>query len=75
VQEKFSAFEVASLRNHLLRCGMDTFEAGDMIKMFVAHHGYAISTEMAREVASKLENNVNNIACFHERLETATLVM
>ena len=75
VLEKFSASEVASLRNDLLQCGQDTFQVADTIKMFVVSRGYGISVEMARDVASKIEQIGYTVECLHNRLEALALVM
>jgi hypothetical protein len=75
MQEKFSASEVESLRNHLLHDGLDSFQVADAIKVFVAMRGYGISVETARKIASKIENARNSVEFFREGLESLALVM
>jgi hypothetical protein len=75
VLEKFSACEVASLRNDLLHCGLNSFQAADTIKIFITQHGYGISVEMARNLASKIEQVGYTVECFHHQLEALALVM
>ncbi len=75
MQGKFSTVEVATLRNDLRQHGFDSFQAAETIKVFVAMHGYGMSAEMARDVASTLENSGFNAECFHQQLERVALVM
>ena len=75
MQEKFSVFEVASLRSDLLHCELDSFQVVETIKMFVAKRGYGISAEMARDIAGTIEDAGYSMERFHTRLETLALVM
>ena len=43
--EKFSVAEVAALRNELLQGGLDSFQAAELLKMFLTGRGYGISPE------------------------------
>ena len=75
MQEKFSAVEVESLRTDLLNGGLDLFQVADAIKVFVAMRGYGISVEVAREIASKIEDTSDSTDFFRKGLESMVLVM
>lgn len=74
-QGKFSTLEVATLRNDLMQHGFDCFQKAETIKVFVARHGYGMSAEMARDVASQLENAHYSADYLHHQLESLAWVM
>ncbi len=74
MQERFSIAQVATLRRDLLASGLDSFQLAETIKMFFSTHGYGISPEVAREVATRLESTSTNVEFFHRKLETLALM-
>jgi hypothetical protein len=50
---KFSAPEVAGLRNSLLQGGLDTRDAAQALQLFLMGRGYGISHDDAREAVSR----------------------
>jgi hypothetical protein len=75
MQEKFSIVAVASLRSDILHSGLDSFQAAESIKVFVARHGYGISAEVAREVATSLEGRYENAESLRRHLDKSAWVM
>jgi hypothetical protein len=73
--EKFSVAEVAALRNELLQGGLDSFQAAELLKMFLTGRGYGISPETALDAAGRIEGNGCNVETLHKELETLALVM
>ena len=72
---KFSTVEVATLRCNLVNGGLDSFQAAEIIKMFIAAHGYGISPERALDTANRLEATRRNVESFHRELEAVALAM
>ncbi|HLJ30144.1 MAG TPA: hypothetical protein VKY85_25785 [Candidatus Angelobacter sp.] len=73
--EKFSIAEVAALRGGLLHGGLDSFQVAEIIKTFIAGHGYGISTETALSAVGRLEATRRDVGSFHRELESLALVM
>jgi hypothetical protein len=73
--DKFSFAEVAILRSHLQSWGLDSFQVAEIVKMFIAEHGYGISSEMAFDAVKRLEGAGPTVESFHRELETLALVM
>jgi hypothetical protein len=73
--EKFSVAEVAALRNELLQGGLDSFQAAELIKMFLTRLGYGISPQSALDAAGRIEGTNCNMDVLHKELESLALVM
>jgi hypothetical protein len=64
--EKFTATDLAALRTDLLQSGVDSFQAAELVTSFLSGRGYGISTDEARDVASKIEA----VGCTVESIQT-----
>lgn len=53
--ERFTATDLIALRSELLRSGVDSFQAAEIVCSFLSGRGYGISSQEARNVASKIE--------------------
>ena len=53
--EKFTPTELLSLRAELLRSGVDSFQAAEIVCSFLSGRGYGVSSQEARHVASRIE--------------------
>ena len=53
--EKFSAPDLLALRGDLLRSGVDSFQAAEIVASFLTGRGYGCSPQEARNVASNIE--------------------
>lgn len=73
--EKFSVAEVVALRNDLLQGGLDSFQAAELLKMFLTGRGYGISPESALDAASRIEGANCDVEALHKELESLALVM
>jgi hypothetical protein len=73
--EKFSVVELANLRNELLRSGLDSWQAAEVVSHFLAGRGYGANPEDLRTAVHHLEG----VSCTFERmqevLERVALVM
>ena len=67
--EKFSAAELTSLRNELLRGQLDSWQAADLAANFLAGHGYGASAENLREAIASIEMSRCSIDCLQAALE------
>ncbi len=73
--EKFSAVELAALRNELLQGGIDSREAAELLQVFLMGRGYGVSQEAARDAASRVEGAGCAIDVIEKELEQLALVM
>ena len=53
--EKFTPSDLTALRGELLRSGVDSFQAAEIVTSFLSGRGYGISSHEARGVASRIE--------------------
>lgn len=73
--EKFGEQELSHLRNELLDAGIDTFQAAQVLSVFLTIRGYGIGTEQARDAVLRLENNGCSLDYMQQELERVALVM
>ncbi len=53
--ERFTPTDLLGLRSELLRSGVDSFQAAEIVCSFLSGRGYGISSHEARHVASRIE--------------------
>ena len=53
--EQFTVTDLLTLRSELLRAGVDSFQAAEIVCSFLSGRGYGISSLEARNVASRIE--------------------
>ncbi|MGC2639793.1 MAG: hypothetical protein WA294_21600 [Acidobacteriaceae bacterium] len=73
--EKFPAIELAGLRTELMQSGVDSFQAAQMVTVFLAGRGYGVDPEMVREAVVRLEGNACSVECIQKELERVAYVM
>jgi hypothetical protein len=73
--EKFTATDLASLREELMQSGLDSWQAGELISAFLSGRGYGVSNHAARGAASRIESVGCSLQCMQEELEKLALVM
>jgi hypothetical protein len=73
-QQVFDQQEVATLRNELRECGLDCWQAGELIEKFVRCRGYGISSRAARDLALHFDSSLP-LEDVTKQLESAALVM
>jgi hypothetical protein len=73
--EKFAEADLSGLREDLLKSGLDSWQAADLISSFLAGRGYGVSNHAARKVATSLELRGCSLKCIQEELEKLALVM
>lgn len=73
--EKFSAEDLTHLRSSLLRSGIDSWQAAEVVSDFLAGRGYGVSAEKARDSVSRLKNPGYGLECMQEELEHLACVM
>ncbi|HLJ30150.1 MAG TPA: hypothetical protein VKY85_25815 [Candidatus Angelobacter sp.] len=75
MEAKFSRVEVGALRQRLVEHGLDSLQTAEMIRMFIAGHGYGVSRETALDTACRIESPGYNLERLHQELETLAMVM
>ncbi len=73
--EKFTEADLSGLREDLMRSGLDSWQAADLISCFLSGRGYGVSNHAARKTASHLESTGCSLKCMQEELEKLAFVM
>ena len=73
--EKFSAGEIAALRSELMQGGMDSWEAAQLLQVFLAGRGYGVSPEAALDAASRVEGAGCSAEVIQRELDRVAMVM
>ena len=73
--ELFDKADLTSLRQELLKAGLDSWQAADLISSFLAARGYGVSTQDARKTALHMEIIGCSIKCLQAELEKLAHVM
>jgi hypothetical protein len=73
--ERFRLNELINLRTELLSAGRDSFQAAQVVSLFLAGRGYGIGAEQARDLVMRL--GYTKASCDHiqRELERVALVM
>jgi hypothetical protein len=76
MREKFSVTELSALRNDLLQGGMvDSWEAAEVLQVFLMGRGYGVSTQAAIDAAGRVEMAGCSLPVLERELEGLALVM
>jgi hypothetical protein len=73
--DKFSDVELESLRFDLQQSGLDSWQAAELVSLFLASRGYGVSRQSAQEAVARMESNRCSIACLGYELEKLALMM
>jgi hypothetical protein len=73
--EKFSATELAVLRNELMQGALDSWQAAELFQIFLAGRGYGVSHGEAFDAAGRIEGSGCSIEVMQKELEKLALVM
>jgi len=73
--ESFADTELSLLRDELLRSGLDSWQAAELIGAFLATRGYGVSNDDARNAATRIESLGCNLECMREELQKLAQVM
>jgi hypothetical protein len=73
--EAFSDADLAGLREELMKSGLDSWQAADLISSFLVARGYGVSTQDARKVVSRMESIGCSLKCLQAELEKLAHVM
>jgi hypothetical protein len=73
--EKFSATDLVNLRTELQRSGIDSWQAAEVLSVFLAGRGYGVSALRARDSVARLEGMSCNLDCIQQELESLAFVM
>ena len=73
--EQFPEADLAGLREELMKAGLDSWQAAELIQGFLAAHGYGVSTQEARLAASHMESIGCSLKCLQAELEKLAHVM
>lgn len=73
--EKFSTEDLSHLRSNLLRSGIDSWQAAEVVSDFLVGRGYGVSAQRARDSVTRLKNPNRDFQCMQEELENLACVM
>jgi hypothetical protein len=75
-KDRFTVTELASLRSDLLQGGMlDSWEAGELLQVFLMGRGYGVSPKAALDAAGRVEMSGCALPVLQYELENLALVM
>jgi len=61
--ERFADADLTGLREDLMKSGLDSWQAADLISSFLAARGYGVSTQDARTAAFRNDNRDFHCHC------------
>ena len=73
--ERFAEADLTGLREDLMKSGLDSWQAADLISSFLASRGYGVSMQDARAAAFRMESITCSLPCLQEELEKIAQVM
>jgi hypothetical protein len=73
--ERFAEADLNGLREDLMKSGLDSWQAADLISSFLSARGYGVSMQDARAAAFRMESVSCSIRCLQEELEKIAQVM
>jgi hypothetical protein len=73
--ERFAEADLSGLREDLMKSGLDSWQAADLISTFLASRGYGVSMQDARAAAFRMESISCSLPCLQEELEKIAQVM
>jgi hypothetical protein len=75
-KDRFTMTELAALRNDLLQGGMvDSYEAAELLQVFLMGRGYGVSPKAALDAAGRVEMAGCAIPVLQHELENLAMVM
>src|SRR5579884_78918 len=75
-KDRFTLTELAALRNDLLQGGMvDSYEAAELLRVFLMGRGYGVSPTAALDAAGRVEMAGCAIPVLQHELENLAMVM
>ena len=75
-KDRFTATELAALRSDLLQGGMmDSYEAAELLQVFLMGRGYGVSAKAALDAASRVEMAGCALPVLQQELESLAMVM
>jgi len=75
-KDRFTITELAALRNDLLQGGMiDSFEAAELLQVFLMGRGYGVSPKAALDAAGRVEMAGCAMPVLMHELENLAMVM
>ncbi len=73
--EKFTPGELANLRHDLMKAKMDSWQAADLVAIFLAGRGYGVNTNAMRNAVPRLDILGGSPEAMQAVLETVAYVM
>jgi hypothetical protein len=73
--ERFSVAEMSALRGELLDSGLDSWQAAELLQLFLMGRGYGVSKERALDAAGRVEGSGFSVESLQKELEGLALVM
>jgi|ERR1700734_2210486 hypothetical protein len=73
--EKFPVAELTGLRTELLNAGVDSFQAAQMVTIYLSGRGYGVDSALVHEAVLRFEGNACSVECMQQELERVAFVM
>jgi hypothetical protein len=73
--ERFADTDLTGLREELMKSGLDSWQAAELISSFLTARGYGVSTAEARKAVFRMESIGCSLRCLQEELEKIAQMM
>lgn len=73
--EKFTEMELSCLRNEMMQGGLDSWQAAQILSVFLVGRGYGVNPELARSAVTRLEFGRCGYDCMQAEIEKVAWVM
>jgi hypothetical protein len=73
--ERFTEADLNDLREDLMKSGLDSWQAAELISSFLVARGYGVSNQDARTAVFRMESIACSLGCLQEELEKIAQVM
>ncbi|MDQ2834204.1 MAG: hypothetical protein M3Y50_10740 [Acidobacteriota bacterium] len=73
--ERFAEDDLTGLRADLMKSGLDSWQAAELISSFLNNRGYGVSKHDARKAVFRMESIACSLGCLQEELEKIAQVM
>lgn len=73
--EQFSTAELLSLRVELMQRGLDSWQAAEVLSVFLRGRGYGVNSTDARDIVGRMELSTCDVDAMQMELERVAMVM
>ena len=73
--EKFTSYDLGTLRTGLMQEDIDSFQASELLAAFLNGRGYGVDALLVQDAVIRMEGSQCDAECMQKELERVALVM